>query len=161
MAGPVLGLLKSIIALYIWLSVPWMVPGVNCAGMYRVKLRERIRGASLRISFQTHSPLLPSLCADAPVNVYYHIQLSSGDLPKTKRLVCALYHPSNVFLFSLAAQAPEEEHTELTEWYNKIKRTAPNVRLMDAPEPVSYKYNPFVSYDFSIESMRSRHVYEL
>ncbi|CAM8962799.1 unnamed protein product [Rhodiola kirilowii] len=76
-----------------------------------------------------------------PVSFAYLISASSGDLPKLKRLILALYHPANHYLIHLDHAAPTQEHHDLAQFVisDHVFGRFANVWIVRKPNLVTYR----------------------
>ncbi|KAF3331641.1 xylosyltransferase 1-like protein [Carex littledalei] len=73
-----------------------------------------------------------------PPRLAYMISGSSGDLPRVKRLLMAIYHPWNCYLVRLDLESERRDFAEFLR-KEKVIKDFDNVRLVEGAGPVSSK----------------------
>lgn len=76
-----------------------------------------------------------------PVTFAYLISASTGDVPKLKRTLLALYHPGNYYLIHLDYGAPKSQHLEIADFVsrNDVFGEVGNVWIVGKPNLVTYR----------------------
>lgn len=83
----------------------------------------------------------PNITRNYPVTFAYLISASTGDVPKLKRTLLALYHPGNYYLIHFDYGAPKSQHLEVAEFVskNEVFSQVGNVWIVGKPNLVTYR----------------------